>query len=96
MHRLETGPPARNVTLRVWNWENYRDGERGRGVLVSGVCFCSGLLYGKVMALRGREAGAELHARFGEETEGKCKRLGPPQKSAFYFQKQKPLPGLSV
>lgn len=39
MHRLETGPPARNVTLRVWNWENYRDGERGRGVLVSGVCF---------------------------------------------------------
>lgn len=69
-------------------------------VCLSLVCasrsFCSGLLYGKVMALRGRETGAELHARFGEETEGKSKRLGPPQKSAFYFQKQKPLPRLSV
>lgn len=89
MHRLETGPPARNVTLRVWNWENYRDGERGRGVLVSGVCFCSGLLYGKVMALRGREAGAELHARFGEETEGKCKKTGATSKVSLLFPKAK-------
>jgi len=37
MHRLETGPPAQNVTLRVWNWENYRDVSRqcGRGVCVA-------------------------------------------------------------
>lgn len=62
-------------------------------VCLSLVCasrsFCSGLLYGKVMALRGREAGAELHARFGEETEGKSKKTGATSKVSLLFPKAK-------